>query len=565
MHDVGRFMLVRMSETSPTIARRLRPFRDAFLGAGIFTLHCSNQQGVFVDDAYIFYRYASNAAAGFGLVYNVGERVEGYSSVLWTLILSLGATLSWDLEVLAPWLGLLLGVATLVLLAHLTNILFPRNLLLSVSVPAACALSTGFSYYAVSGMETLLFTAVLLAAISATVSPSRLSWLAISLSALSLVLARAEGFVYAFSLLGVLGAFVAAGRARMSLSRYALGVLIVLVGTAFVFFFRFWYYGRWLPLTVSAKSHTSYLFSAAVAGDSSAYRALRQAVKVGLGYERFAAALAAFPVAMLLVDVIRRERQSLLVWLLMTCVAVNAVVTVWGEGDWMPYHRFTVMVWPILLLLIGWAASQLLELGTTFTSRRLSLVSAVAVLGAGLYSFEYWPRVDRLTFPPPPPREGRSVFKKEVGLLLRSLEPPAALLTNVAGKAPYFAGPKTYVWDIFGLTDVHNATGGSGWIQWTPQFGRTDFDYSFSRPFDVLVTNNSWDVHELVVYWSQHDVNARAYSLYANPDWLQHHFYVVAKRSHPAAARLQGLCRCASMTLDLDLANSLVRAQVKKP
>ena len=565
MHDVGRFMLVRMSETFPTIGRRLRPFRDAFLGAVIFTLHCSNQQGVFVDDAYIFYRYASNAAAGFGLVYNVGERVEGYSSVLWTLILSLGGTLSWDLEVLAPWLGLLLGVATLVLLAHLTNILFPRNLLLSVSVPAACALSTGFSYYAVSGMDTLLFTAVLLAAISATVSPSRLSWLAISFSALGLVLARAEGFVYAFSLLVVLGAFVAAGRARMRLSRYGLGVLIVLVGTAFVFFFRFWYYGRWLPLTVSAKSHTSYLFSAAVAGDSSAYRALRHAVKVGLGYEGFAAALAAFPVAMLLVDVIRRERQSLLVWLLMTCVAVNAVVTVWAEGDWMPYHRFTVMVWPILLLLIGWAASQLLELGTTFTSRRLSLVAAVAVLGAGLYSFEYWPRVDRLTFPPPPPREGRSVFKKEVGLVLRSLEPPAALLTNVAGKAPYFAGPKTYVWDIFGLTDVQNATGGSGWIQWTPQFGRTDFDYSFSRPFDVLVTNNSWDVHELVVYWSQHDVNARAYSLYANPDWLQHDFYVVAKRSHPAAARLQGLCRCASMTLDLDLANSLVRAQVQKP
>jgi arabinofuranosyltransferase len=565
MHHVGRFMLFRSSNTSPPIVRRLRPFRDALPGAVIFTLHCSGQQGVFLDDAYIFYRYATNAAAGLGLVYNVGERVEGYSSVLWTLMLTLGARRSWDLEVLAPLLGLLLGLATLVLLAHVTSILFPRNPLLSVSVPAACALCSGFSYYAVSGMDTLLFMAVLLAAILATASPSRLSWLGISLSALGLVLARVEGFVYAFSLLAVLGAFVVAGREPMRLPRYALAVLIVLVGTAFVFFFRFGYYGRWLPLTISAKSHTTYLLSVAASGDSSAYRALLHTVKVGLGYERFAAALVALPVAMLLVNVIRRTRQSLLVWLLMTCIAVNAVVAVWGEGDWMPYHRFTVMVWPILLLLIAWAASQLLELGTTaVTSRRLTLAVSVAVLGAGLYSFEYWPRINRLTFPPPPPREGRSVFKKEVGLLLRSLEPPAALLTNVAGKTPYFAGPKTYVWDIFGLTDVHNATEGSRWIQWTPQFGRTDFDYSFSRPFDVLVTNNSWDVHELVVYWSQHDVDPRAYSLYASPEWLQHHFYVVAKRSHPAAARLQALCRCAAITLDLDLANSLVRAQVEK-
>jgi hypothetical protein len=414
-------------------------------------------------------------------------------------------------------------------------------------------------------MDTLLFTAVLLAAITALACPSRLSWLAIPLSALGLVLARAEGFVYAFSLLAVLGAFVVAGRERMSFSRYGLAVLVVLAGTTCVFVLRFWYYGRWLPLTVSAKSHTGYLLRMAMAGESG-YRPLLHAIEGNLGYERFAAALAAFPMVMLLVDVIRRRPQALVVWLLLTSVAVNAAIAAWGEGDWMPYHRFTVMIWPILLLLIAWAMSQLLALVTTrVTSRDLSFVAAVTVLGVGLYSVESSPRIESLTFPPPPPREGPSVLQKDVGLLLRSLEPPAAVLTNVAGKAPYFAGPRMYVWDIFGLTDVHNATEGSEWIRWSPQFGRTDFEYSFSRPFDVLVTNNSWDVHELVVYWSKHDVDPTAYSLYASAGWLQNHFYVVAKRSHPAAARLQALCRCPAMTLDLDLADSLVRAQVAKP
>lgn len=38
------------------------------------------------DDAYISFRYAENLANGYGLVYNPGERVEGYTDFLWTVI-----------------------------------------------------------------------------------------------------------------------------------------------------------------------------------------------------------------------------------------------------------------------------------------------------------------------------------------------------------------------------------------------------------------------------------------------------------------------------------------------
>ena len=37
------------------------------------------------DDAFISFRYAENWIAGHGLVFNVGERVEGYTNLLWTL------------------------------------------------------------------------------------------------------------------------------------------------------------------------------------------------------------------------------------------------------------------------------------------------------------------------------------------------------------------------------------------------------------------------------------------------------------------------------------------------
>ena len=43
----------------------------------------------FVQDyAFISFRYARNLADGLGLVWNVGERVEGYTNFLWTLMMA---------------------------------------------------------------------------------------------------------------------------------------------------------------------------------------------------------------------------------------------------------------------------------------------------------------------------------------------------------------------------------------------------------------------------------------------------------------------------------------------
>ncbi|TMD96431.1 MAG: hypothetical protein E6I76_07800, partial [Chloroflexi bacterium] len=41
-----------------------------------------------LDDPYVSFRYASHLASGSGLVFNPGEHVEGYSNLLWTLLLA---------------------------------------------------------------------------------------------------------------------------------------------------------------------------------------------------------------------------------------------------------------------------------------------------------------------------------------------------------------------------------------------------------------------------------------------------------------------------------------------
>jgi arabinofuranosyltransferase len=54
-----------------------------------------------IDDAYIVYQYAKNIAAGHGAVFNIGERVEGYSSPFWVAVLSLVTALGLNPVVLS--------------------------------------------------------------------------------------------------------------------------------------------------------------------------------------------------------------------------------------------------------------------------------------------------------------------------------------------------------------------------------------------------------------------------------------------------------------------------------
>src|SRR4029434_7187421 len=53
-------------------------------------------RGAPIDDAFITFRYAANLVAGHGLVFNPGERVEGYSNFLWTILIAAGLRLGID-------------------------------------------------------------------------------------------------------------------------------------------------------------------------------------------------------------------------------------------------------------------------------------------------------------------------------------------------------------------------------------------------------------------------------------------------------------------------------------
>ncbi|HEX4934306.1 MAG TPA: hypothetical protein VFV33_14045, partial [Gemmatimonadaceae bacterium] len=73
-------------------------FRLAAAAAILYGLWAAWRRAWVSDDAYITFRYADHLARGLGLVFNVGERVEGYSNFLWTIWIAFGLRLGSDAE-----------------------------------------------------------------------------------------------------------------------------------------------------------------------------------------------------------------------------------------------------------------------------------------------------------------------------------------------------------------------------------------------------------------------------------------------------------------------------------
>lgn len=216
------------------------------------------------DDAYISFRYADNLAAGLGLVFNAGEYVEGYTNLLWTLLLAAAIGLGAAPEAVANVLGIVcwLGLAaclfgwSVVRAQRDGGVLLPLAAAMWLLMPDAQRFATG-------GLETSLFAWLsALGLMLAVHYPARRSILAGAGLVLALAtLTRPDGAL--FAALGVIAIALrppgCPGRPGMR-GRYGdvLAVMtpLVLVGAALVAF-KLRYYGELLPTAFYAKSAAS--------------------------------------------------------------------------------------------------------------------------------------------------------------------------------------------------------------------------------------------------------------------------------------------------------------------
>ena len=198
------------------------------------------------DDAYISYRYVANYLNGDGLVYNIGERVEGITNFGWVILMSLAGSLGFDYILVSRLLGFACGGVLL-----WTTLLIAREILgdefrrTGVAAVYIVAVNLSLAYWAAAGLETACFASLAMGALYLFLKRSRLLSAVLVLS----VWMRPEG-----ALLAILFVVIEALLERR-FPRYAFGhgLLAFTLSLPYVVF-KIAYYGSILPNPFYAKT-----------------------------------------------------------------------------------------------------------------------------------------------------------------------------------------------------------------------------------------------------------------------------------------------------------------------
>ena len=160
------------------------------------------------DDIFITLRYVQHWLEGHGIVYNPGERVEGYTHFLWLVLLALGGWLGADPLTVSLNLGLLSMVGVLAIYLWQSWRVQRRHLRWAVPVTAlALVFHFHFREWATGGLETMFFTllvsAVPLVLFAVRWPRRRRLWVAGLLHA-ALFLTRPDGALFSLVVNGLL-------------------------------------------------------------------------------------------------------------------------------------------------------------------------------------------------------------------------------------------------------------------------------------------------------------------------------------------------------------------------
>lgn len=305
-----------------------------------------------IDDAHIFLVYGKNMVNSQGLVYNPGgERVEGFSSFLWLLIIGLGYLAFPRPETFLLVVSLLIVSAAVAMLASQID----RKKLLSLSGMVFIAWVFSSPAYAawtsLTLMDTALWSALLMLGVACALTNKPVG---LALVASAMVLARPEGMLWAPALILVAvlptwverGPWAALGAVRPALLAYFVTLTALTIG-------RLLYFGYPLPNTYYVKMSPDIIYN----------------LQHGFGY--MVAFLYVNPVALLgivpaIVALIMNGRwlaraiirpgsnsasDARLNYISVSLIALLALlVPVYMGGDHFGNFRFYQPAWPLLIL-----------------------------------------------------------------------------------------------------------------------------------------------------------------------------------------------------------------------
>lgn len=208
------------------------------------------------EDAFISFRYVQNLVSGEGLVYNPGVHDEGYSNLLWILLISPFSAAGIPPEAVAPVLGILSGVLLLYVVWLLGKRLLPDKRWLPLAAPGFVAAAYPIIYWAGSGLETVPFVLFLSAAAHFHLrdKPGPFPWTGLFLGFAALMRPEGLGFILVFIVHQIY-----CRRCKANTGSDWRDLLPALGLVAAQFIFRRLYYGMWWPLPAIVKAGGTFL------------------------------------------------------------------------------------------------------------------------------------------------------------------------------------------------------------------------------------------------------------------------------------------------------------------
>ena len=404
----------------------------------VLAIHAYHFLPFIADDALISLRYSQRLLAGQGLTWNPGERVEGYSNLLWVLCCAALGLTGMDLITAARVLGITSIGAVIAAVVYAQRPQSLRSALLFLLALLFLPLAAPMAVWAIGGMEQplvagLLAWAMVLLYRSLEEANQRSGslWLPGFLLAL-LCLTRLDGALFTVTTVAVV---LIVGGARGAAWRKAITVAALpILSTLLQIAFRRAYYGEWVPNTALVKFTPS----------------LKHALD-GCAYIRAGAfsilPLIAVAAGSVVISFWKNFMRARMMSLGLTLITWTGYVIVIG-GDIFPAWRHFI---PLIVLLVLMAAAGAEWIATY--ARRAHLIGATAVLVVLLGVFIVLQARDS--------ENGRAISERwewdgrAVGGLLKQAfgKQQALMAVDPAGCLPYWSELRSI--DMLGLNDYY--------------------------------------------------------------------------------------------------------------
>ena len=379
------------------------------------------------DDAYISYRYVENFTEGHGLVFNYGERVEGYTNFLWIMILSLTTLLGLPIIAVSKILGVAFGAGTLIVTYFLFRHCFPRSKILIRLIPVSFLAANGaLAYWVIGGLETGMFVFLATLAIFTELRQPRLTPLILILATLT----RPEGGLL-FGIILLYRLLITKQNAR-ALVTYAVAYILPLIPYGI---FKVVYFGDLLPNPFYAKTGASLEY-----------------FRSGIEYfVDFAYHYGAFGLLFVLPLLFIRKLPDEMKLLWMTSLIYTVYIVLVG-GDVLKVHRFFLPILPVLFVLAAFALFRLMRHSDRhrWITLLVPLLAVAFIVWSVLIPRDYIRRTRHLE---------RNFIDKMTLVTDKILEVDRSnfsIATTTIGKVSYNLKGHSVI-DMLGLTDRHIA------------------------------------------------------------------------------------------------------------